>query len=40
MSLPPMANWEYQYEAIAGSEEAETLEWLGKITSYLPSGNE
>ena len=40
MSLPPIANWEYQYEAVAGSEEAETLEWLGKVTSYFPSGNE
>jgi len=29
MSLPPMANWEYQYEAEDGSEEAETLKWLG-----------
>jgi coproporphyrinogen III oxidase len=37
MSLPPIANWEYQYEAIAGSEEAETLEWLGKVTSYFSS---
>lgn len=40
MSLPPMANWEYQYEAVAGSEEAETLEWLGKVTSYFLSENE
>jgi coproporphyrinogen III oxidase len=29
MSLPPMANWEYQYEVKEGSEEAETLKWLG-----------
>jgi coproporphyrinogen III oxidase len=29
MSLPPMANWEYQYEVKEGSEEADTLEWLG-----------
>ena len=28
MSLPPMANWEYQYEAEEGSEEAETLKVL------------
>ncbi len=40
MSLPPMANWEYQYEVEAGSEEAKTLEWLGKVTSYFPYGNE
>ena len=40
MSLPPIANWEYQYEAVAGSEEAETLEWLGKVTIYFPSENE
>ena len=40
MSLPPMANWEYQYEVVAGSEESKTLEWLGKVTSYFPYGNE
>ena len=34
-----MANWEYQYEAEEGSEEAKTLEWLGKVTSYFPSEN-
>jgi coproporphyrinogen III oxidase len=33
MSLPPMANWEYQYEAEEGSEEAKTLEWLKGVTS-------
>jgi coproporphyrinogen III oxidase len=33
MSLPPMANWEYQYEAEEGSEEAKTLEWLKGVTN-------
>ena len=28
MSLPPMAQWEYQYAVQEGSEEAETLKWL------------
>ena len=28
MSLPPMAQWEYQYAVEEGSEEAETLNWL------------
>lgn len=33
MSLPPMAQWEYQYAVEEGSEEAETLEWLKGETS-------
>ena len=28
MSLPPMAQWEYQYAVQEGSEETETLKWL------------
>ncbi|MBP6459954.1 MAG: oxygen-dependent coproporphyrinogen oxidase [Crocinitomicaceae bacterium] len=30
MSLPPLANWEYDYQAKEGSEEMKTLEYLGK----------
>ncbi len=35
MSLPPMANWEYQYEAEEGSEEEETLKVLGKHWDWV-----
>ncbi len=35
MSLPPMANWEYQYEAEEGSNEAETLKVLGKNWDWV-----
>ena len=30
MSLPPLANWEYDYQAKEGSEEMKTLEYLGE----------
>src|SRR5690606_30565997 len=30
MSLPPQANWVYNYQAKAGSEEERTLQWLRK----------
>jgi len=35
MSLPPIANWEYQYEAEIGSNEAETQEFLKKVINYF-----
>lgn len=35
MSLPPIANWEYDYQPIAGSEEMKTLEYLGKDWDWL-----
>ncbi|MEM8524277.1 MAG: oxygen-dependent coproporphyrinogen oxidase [Bacteroidota bacterium] len=35
MSLPPQANWVYDYQAEAGSREAETLEWLRKGVDWV-----
>lgn len=35
MSLPPLANWEYDYQAKEGSEEMKTLEYLGKDWDWV-----
>jgi coproporphyrinogen III oxidase len=35
MSLPPLAGWEYDFKAEAGSREAETLEALVKGKDWL-----
>lgn len=35
MSLPPMANWQYNYQPPSGSAEAETLKWLRKGVNWL-----
>lgn len=35
MSLPPLANWEYDYQAKEGSEEMKTLEVLGKNWDWV-----
>jgi coproporphyrinogen III oxidase len=35
MSLPPMANWEYQYEPKIGSQEEETLKVLSKNWDWI-----
>ncbi|MEO5911831.1 MAG: oxygen-dependent coproporphyrinogen oxidase [Pelobium sp.] len=35
MSMPPMASWVYDYKAIPGSEEAETLALLKKGINYV-----
>jgi coproporphyrinogen III oxidase len=35
MSLPPMANWEYQYEPKIGSPEEETLKVLSKKWDWI-----
>jgi coproporphyrinogen III oxidase len=34
MSMPPMAEWVYQYKAEAGSEEEKTLQLLKKGISW------
>ena len=35
MSMPPRANWEYNLEFAAGSEEAETLAFLKKTHDFI-----
>ena len=35
MSLPPLANWEYDYQPIEGSKEEETLTLLKVKTDWL-----
>jgi coproporphyrinogen III oxidase len=35
MSLPPMANWLYNYQPPVGSAEAETLQWLRKGVNWV-----
>lgn len=35
MSLPPQANWEYNYQPKLGSPEAETLKWLKKGVNWV-----
>jgi len=35
MSLPPEANWTYDFKAAAGSKEAETLAWLKARPDWL-----
>jgi coproporphyrinogen III oxidase len=37
MSLPPLANWEYDYKPENGSKEAETLELLKLKIDWLNS---
>ncbi len=41
MSLPPQANWIYDYHPVAGSREARTLEMLRKGVDWIadPAGN-
>ena len=35
MSLPPQANWVYDFQPEAGSPEAETLQWLKKGVDWI-----
>ena len=35
MSLPPLAGWEYRYEAEPGSKEAETIQQLRKGIDWI-----
>jgi coproporphyrinogen III oxidase len=35
MSLPPEANWTYDFQPVAGSKEAETIEWLKAQPDWL-----
>lgn len=35
MSLPPEANWTYDFQPAAGSKEAETIEWLKAQPNWL-----
>ena len=35
MSMPPQANWAYQYSVEAGSAESQTLEWLANPPDWL-----
>lgn len=35
MSMPPHAEWEYNYQPAAGSKEANTLEWLKKDIDWV-----
>lgn len=35
MSLPPEANWTYDFQPVAGSKEAETIEWLKAQPNWL-----
>jgi coproporphyrinogen III oxidase len=35
MSLPPQANWVYNYKATANSKEEETLSWLRKGINWI-----
>lgn len=35
MSMPPIAAWEYQYQALSGSEEEKTLNMLKKGVNWL-----
>lgn len=37
MSLPPQANWEYNFIPESGSEEAQTLSWLTKGIEWVNS---
>ncbi|SOE23987.1 coproporphyrinogen oxidase [Spirosomataceae bacterium TFI 002] len=37
MSLPPQANWEYDYQAVEGSEEQKTLDLLKKGIDWVNS---
>lgn len=37
MSMPPVAQWEYNYQPDPGSREAETLQWLRKGVDFLES---
>jgi len=39
MSLPPVANWAYNYAPEPGSPEAETQTWLVKGTNWVAHGN-
>jgi coproporphyrinogen III oxidase len=36
MSLPPLAQWEYNHQPEPGSPEAQTLSWLRKGVDWLP----
>ena len=35
MSMPPVANWSYNYIPKEGSKEAETIAWLKKDIDWL-----